>query len=178
PVSSTIAVVSVRVWSLMLPPTIIDAPISEITPPKPAITAASIGRRGSFSTHHTICRRDAPRPTGWGRNPEGTFRTAATVIPVTTGWAAIARAINRAVRRDAERPGQRLRVRRHHEIREGPAVGGVHVRLVLRIDLRHGVVVEELTVALDDDGQRRPPGEREKRRAIREHVGAAIVRDA
>ena len=30
PVSSTIAVVSVRVWPLMLPPTISEAPISEI----------------------------------------------------------------------------------------------------------------------------------------------------
>ena len=39
PVSSTIAVVSVRVWPLMLPPTIMEAPISEITPPKPAMTA-------------------------------------------------------------------------------------------------------------------------------------------
>src|SRR5215510_11565359 len=43
-VSITVAVVSTRVWPRMLPPTIIEAPISEMTPPNPAMTAASIGR--------------------------------------------------------------------------------------------------------------------------------------
>src|SRR5437899_2252053 len=53
-VSSTIAVVSVRVCPLMLPPTISEAPISEMTAPKPAMIAASIGKRASRSTTHTI----------------------------------------------------------------------------------------------------------------------------
>ena len=97
PVSSTMAVVSVRVWPLMLPPTIIDAPISEITPPKPAMTAASTGNRASFSTHHTICGREAPRPRSWSRNAGGTFCTAASVMPVTIGAAITACASTIAV---------------------------------------------------------------------------------
>ena len=68
PVSRTMAVVSVRVWPLMLPPTIMDAPISEMMPPKPAMTAASMGSRASRSTTHTICTREAPSARSCRRN--------------------------------------------------------------------------------------------------------------
>ena len=71
----------------MLPPTIIDAPTSEITPPKPAITAASIGSRASRSSTQTICAREAPSPSICRRNARGTCCTAASVRPVTIGAA-------------------------------------------------------------------------------------------
>ena len=40
PVSMTVAVVSTRVYPLMLPPTMMEAPTSEMTPPNPAMMAA------------------------------------------------------------------------------------------------------------------------------------------
>src|SRR5581483_12038924 len=86
-VSSAMAVVSVRVWPLILPPTIMEAPISEITPPKPAITATSMGSRASRRTTATICVREAPRASICNRNFSGTFWTAASVMPITIGVA-------------------------------------------------------------------------------------------
>ncbi len=53
---------STRVWCRMLPPTIIAAPTSEMTLPKPAMSAASSGSRASRQSHQTVCQRDAPRP--------------------------------------------------------------------------------------------------------------------
>ena len=81
------AVVSVRVWPLMLPPTIMEAPISEMIPPNPAMTAASIGSRASRSTIHTICSREAPSASSCRRKSRGTCPTAASVMPVTIGEA-------------------------------------------------------------------------------------------
>src|SRR2546422_259923 len=114
PVSSTIAVVSVRVCPLMLPPTIMEAPISEMTPPKPAMTAASMGRRASCSTIHTIWAREAPSARSWSRNSRGTCWTAASVIPVTMGEAITAWAITMAagVYRISQPPSGPLRHRR------------------------------------------------------------------
>src|SRR5712691_9341250 len=63
-VSSTVAVVSTRVDPLILPPTMSEAPTSEITPPKPAITAASIGSRASRSRVQTICASVTPITMG------------------------------------------------------------------------------------------------------------------
>ncbi len=62
-VSSTMAVVSTRVWPLMFPPTIMDAPTSEITEPNPAMSAANSGRRASRHSNQIICPREAPRPS-------------------------------------------------------------------------------------------------------------------
>jgi hypothetical protein len=87
PVSSTVAVVSTRVEPRMLPPSIMEAPTSEITPPKPAITAASIGRRASLSSTQSIWAREAPRPSICSRKVSGTCCTAARVSPVTMGAA-------------------------------------------------------------------------------------------
>ena len=42
--AENMAVVSTRVSPTMLPPTMVAAPTSEITAPKPAMTAASMGR--------------------------------------------------------------------------------------------------------------------------------------
>src|SRR5688572_32926030 len=53
-VSKTIAVVSTRVWPRIFPPTIIEAPTSEMTEPKPAINAAKSGRRASRHKCQTI----------------------------------------------------------------------------------------------------------------------------
>ena len=50
--SNTVAVVSTRVCPRILPPTIIDAPTFEITPPNPAITAASSGSRASLDNSY------------------------------------------------------------------------------------------------------------------------------
>jgi hypothetical protein len=58
PVSSTVAVVKTRVDPRILPPTIIEAPTSEITPPKPAMTAASM--RASRSSTALDSRRAEP----------------------------------------------------------------------------------------------------------------------
>ena len=59
--SITVAVVKTRVCPEMLPPTIMEAPTSEIIAPKPAMTAASSGSRVSFSSNHSIWVRVAPR---------------------------------------------------------------------------------------------------------------------
>src|SRR5512134_1104952 len=92
PVSSTVAVESTRIDPRMLPPTIIEAPPSEIMPPKPAIAAASIfipvglnmlqdawyGRRRSSTTagdprHVRFWGRPGPAPHAvsvFGEGPE------------------------------------------------------------------------------------------------------------
>ena len=53
-VSMTVAVVSTRVYPLMLPPTMMEAPTSEMTPPNPAITPASRGSLASLTRIQTI----------------------------------------------------------------------------------------------------------------------------
>ena len=87
PVSITVAVVSTRVEPLMFPPTMIEAPTSEITPPKPAITAASSGRRASRSSSRTICGRVAPSARICRRSFGGSCWIAARLMPVTIGVA-------------------------------------------------------------------------------------------
>jgi hypothetical protein len=82
-----VAVVSTRVDPLRLPPTIKDAPTSEITAPKPAMTAASMGKRASFKSVHTIWGREAPRARSCRRNLSGICWTAASVSPMTMGAA-------------------------------------------------------------------------------------------
>ena len=61
PVSMTVAVVRTREYPLMFPPTMMEAPTSEITPPKPAMTAARRGSLASFTRIQTIWMRVAPR---------------------------------------------------------------------------------------------------------------------
>jgi len=90
PVSITVAVVSTRVWPLMLPPTMIEAPTSEITPPKPAMTAARSGSRASLSSSHTICGREAPRARICRRSPGGRCCRAARLMPAMMGEAMMA----------------------------------------------------------------------------------------
>ena len=45
-VSKTVAVVNTRVWPRMLPPTIIEAPTSDMTPPNPAMIAGEQRQAG------------------------------------------------------------------------------------------------------------------------------------
>ncbi len=71
PVSMTVAVVSTREYPLMLPPTMMEAPTSEITPPNPAMTAASRGSRASLIRSQTICMRVAPRARIWSLSLRG-----------------------------------------------------------------------------------------------------------
>ncbi len=85
--------VSTRVWWRMLPPTIIAAPTSEITLPKPAMSAASSGSRASRHSHQTVCQRDAPRPSSCSRRRGSSCPSAATVRPRMTGVAMITSAI-------------------------------------------------------------------------------------
>ena len=74
----------------MLPPTMIDAPISEITPPKPAITPAMSGSRASFMRIQTICGRVAPSARIWSFRAGGRLCIAPMVTPITIGVAMIA----------------------------------------------------------------------------------------
>ena len=62
-VSNTIAVVNTRVCPLIFPPTIIEAPTSEITEPKPAMSAARSGSRASRQRRQIIWGREAPSPS-------------------------------------------------------------------------------------------------------------------
>jgi hypothetical protein len=73
-VSSTMAVVRTRVSPAMLPPTIMAAPTSEMTAPKPAIMAARIPRRASRTCIQSDRARLAPAPgpgAGRRRGPPG-----------------------------------------------------------------------------------------------------------
>ena len=74
----------------MFPPTMIDAPTSEMTPPNPAITAARSGRRASLTRIQIIWMRVAPRARIWSRRFAGRCWIDARVIPVTIGVAMIA----------------------------------------------------------------------------------------
>ncbi len=85
--SRTVAVVSTRVWPAMLPPTISDAPTSEIAAPNPAIAAARSGSRASRTSSHRYCSRYAPSARICRRSPGSICCIAATVRPVTTGRA-------------------------------------------------------------------------------------------
>ena len=58
--SSRTAVVSTLVSPARLPPTINEAPTSEIAVPKPAMSAANSGSRASCITSQSICQREAP----------------------------------------------------------------------------------------------------------------------
>src|ERR1041384_2239817 len=86
-VSSTVAVVSTRVWPRMLPPTIIDAPTSEMMPPKPAMTAARSGSRASLHKSHSVCARDAPIPASWRPRFGFSVWKLVSVRPATIGKA-------------------------------------------------------------------------------------------
>ena len=93
-VSKTVAVVSTLVCPRMLPPTIIEAPTSEITPPNPAIAAARIDNLASRARIHSICHREAPSARICSRTLGFSCWTAASVSPVTMGnaisvWAMI-----------------------------------------------------------------------------------------
>ena len=63
------AMLATRVCPGMLPPTIIEAPTSETTPPNPAITAASRGSRASLARSQYVCTREAPSPSNWSLSP-------------------------------------------------------------------------------------------------------------
>ena len=65
----------------MLPPTIIEAPTSEITLPKPAIRAARSGKRASRHSAITICMREAPRPNSCSRRRGSSCCKADAVRP-------------------------------------------------------------------------------------------------
>ena len=87
PLSITVAVVSTLVCPFILPPTMIDAPTSEMTPPKPAITAARSGRRASRTSIRTIWVRVAPSASTCSLRLAGRFWIEAMVIPATIGVA-------------------------------------------------------------------------------------------
>ena len=58
-----------------------------MTPPKPAMTAASSGSLASLMRSQTICSRVAPRARIWSRSFLGSCCMAARVMPVTMGVA-------------------------------------------------------------------------------------------
>src|SRR5438093_1019844 len=171
-VSITVAVVRTRVWPRMLPPTIIDAPISEMTPPKPAITAASIGRRSSRTSSHRSCPRDATsRATQATSRPSRSTPTRSRTAPRTpsqiSSMKASAADLLFRLARDgheerlpvlvhAEDLDDRLGRRRDHEVGEGLAADRIHARAVGRVHFHHRVDVEERPVLLDQDRQRDP----------------------
>ena len=81
----------------MLPPTIIDAPTSEITPPKPAMTAASSGNFASLHNSHNSCAFDAPIPSNCSASFGSRAWKLAIVKPATMGNAMTTWAITIAV---------------------------------------------------------------------------------
>jgi hypothetical protein len=87
PVSSTVAVVSTRVCPRMLPPTISEAPTSEMTAPKAAIRAARSASRACRTSTQRSWTREAPRACIWRRKRSGICWTAASVRPITSGTA-------------------------------------------------------------------------------------------
>ena len=54
------AVVMVRVWPAIFPPTMSAQPTSEMTRPKPLMMAANTAKRTSCSTVNMVRQRDAP----------------------------------------------------------------------------------------------------------------------
>src|SRR5690606_2654647 len=91
--SSTAAVVSTRVSPARLPPTMIEAPTSDTTAPKPAITATSSGRRASRAISQTYCASFAPIARTCSRRAGGSAMTAAAVMATMIGVAMRACAI-------------------------------------------------------------------------------------
>ena len=71
----------------MLPPTIKDAPTSEMTAPNPAMSAARSASRASRTSTHRSWPREAPSACIWRRNRSGICWTAASVRPTTSGAA-------------------------------------------------------------------------------------------
>ena len=72
PVSVTIAVVSTRVLPRRLPPTVIEAPTSEITAPNPAMMAASNSAGGVMGKMISLTSLAvAVAATGMARSEEG-----------------------------------------------------------------------------------------------------------
>ena len=69
----------------MFPPTISAAPTSEMTAPKPAIAAASSGRRASTATVHSERSRPAPSACICTRKSGSTCWSAAVENPATSG---------------------------------------------------------------------------------------------
>src|SRR5205085_3277752 len=65
PVSSTMAVVSTRVCPWTLPPTMSDAPTSEMQRPNPAATATRTPGAASRSTARRACHGPAPSERTW-----------------------------------------------------------------------------------------------------------------
>ena len=63
--SRTIAVVIILVLPEMFPPTIRDAPTSEIAEPKPAIIAENSGIFASFHIRKTLFKGENPRVLSW-----------------------------------------------------------------------------------------------------------------
>ena len=86
-VSITVAVVNTREYPWMFPPTMIEAPTSEMTPPNPAITPARRGSLASLTRIQTIWIRVAPKARTCRRRFLGKAWIAAKVIPMTIGVA-------------------------------------------------------------------------------------------
>jgi hypothetical protein len=86
-VSVTMAVVRTRVSPWRLPPTVMEAPTSETTAPKPAMMAARRPRWASRARSQRVRRRPAPRRARSSGNSRGSAWTAAAVNPMTSGVA-------------------------------------------------------------------------------------------
>ena len=70
-----------------------DAPTSEITPPKPAMTAANNGNLASLHKSHNSCGFDAPIPSNCSASFGSSAWKLAIVKPATMGNAMITWAI-------------------------------------------------------------------------------------
>src|SRR2546426_12417841 len=65
------AVVRVRVWPRMLPPTVMADPISATTWPKAVVITAASANRASRATVHAVRQRPAPRGSAGRRGGGG-----------------------------------------------------------------------------------------------------------
>src|SRR5690606_34125016 len=83
--SSTMAVVKIRVSPRMLPPTIMAAPTSARTRPRPATTAAMMASRTSRNSTRPACQGDAPSPLSCSRRRGSICWNAAAVSPMMMG---------------------------------------------------------------------------------------------
>src|SRR3546814_20017271 len=96
------------------------------------------------------------------RRPPRSTRTD-TLFPYTTLFRSAV---------DLEAGDRRLALGGQQPVDEGLAVGGLDVRVPLRIDQDHAVLVEQRRIARDDDGVVALVGERGPGRTVGQRVGA------
>ena len=88
-VYSVTAVVSVRVWPRILPPTVMADPISATTWPNAVVMTAASAKRASRATVHAASQRPAPSVSAVRRMRGSTPWTAAAASAVAMGKASI-----------------------------------------------------------------------------------------